>query len=124
MHWFRSKRFGVTWLALFALACQFVIALGHVHPDRINNGAAWAISANDHYHSAASAPTKKSPNGLAGDLCAVCVSISLASTVFIPTAPAVVAPNSFALIKSWSFAALEIASFDHSPFSARGPPRA
>jgi hypothetical protein len=111
-------------LALFALACQFVIALGHVHPDRINNGAAWAISANDHYHSAASAPTKKSPNGLAGDLCAVCVSISLASTVFIPTAPAVVAPNSFALIKSWSFAALEIASFDHSPFSARGPPRA
>jgi hypothetical protein len=111
-------------LALFALACQFVIALGHVHPDKINNSAAWAISANDHYHASASAPVKQSPAGLGGDLCAICASISLASTVFIPTAPAVVAPNSFVLLKSWSFAAFEVASFDHSPFSARGPPYA
>jgi hypothetical protein len=126
MYWFRSKRVGVTWLAFFALACQFVVALGHVHLDRINNGSAWAISAYDHDSAAASlsAPAKNSPNGLAGDLCAVCASISLASTVFTPTAPAVVAPNSFVLIKSWSFAAVDVASFDHSPFRARGPPRA
>jgi hypothetical protein len=127
MHWFRSKRIGVTWLALFVLACQFVIAFGHVHLDRINNSSAWADSANDHGHPATailSAPVKKSSSGLAADLCAVCASINLTGTVFTPTAPAVVAPNSFVLIKSWSFTAAEVASFEHSPFSARGPPRA
>jgi hypothetical protein len=126
MHWFRSKRVGVTRLAFFALACQFVIALGHVHLDKINNASAWTVSAYDRDSAAASlsAPAKKSPKGLAGDLCAVCASISLVSTVFTPAAPAVAAPNSFILIKSWSYVAVQVASFDHSPFGARGPPRA
>jgi hypothetical protein len=123
MYWFRSKRVGVTWLAFFALACQFVVALGHVHLDTINNGSAWALSAYNHDSAAEnlSAPAK---TPVVGDVCAVCASISLASTVFAPTAPAVVAPNSFIPIESRSFAAVQVASFDHSPFSARGPPRA
>ena len=34
MRWFRSHSFGLTSVALLALACQFVLSFGHIHLDR------------------------------------------------------------------------------------------
>jgi hypothetical protein len=126
MHWFRSKRVGVTWLALFALACQFVLAFGHVHPDKANIGSdAWAISADaDNHTTFLSSPSNKPANGLLGDVCAICASISLASTVFVPTTPTVTPPVSGMRTRLWFLAEAAPISFEHLFFDARGPPRA
>jgi hypothetical protein len=110
---------------MFALACQFVLAFGHVHLNRIEGGSyAWTISAGANGHTAVLAsPSKKPANSLAGDVCAVCASINLASTVFIPTTPAAAPPISGMRVRLWSIAAIEPSSSDHLFFDARGPPR-
>ena len=127
MTWFRSNRCGVVWLALFALACQLVLSFGHVHLGRIGGAPnAWAveIGAGDHSASITSSSHSNNPSGLADDFCAICASISLASTLVIPVAPAFVPPIPSLKALSWSFAAVEIASIDHLLFEARGPPHA
>jgi hypothetical protein len=127
MSWFRPNRCGVTLLALFALACQLVLAFGHVHPGKTGGYPnAWAVAANAGDNSASlTAPSHhKNPAGLADDFCAICASINLASTLVIPASPAVVPPNPFVQDLSWSFAAVEPASLDHLLFNARAPPHA
>jgi hypothetical protein len=123
MSWFRSNRCGVTWLAFFALACQLVLAFGHVHGGK-NYPLVWTVAADSGSASLTVPSSHKHPTGLADDFCAICASISLASTLVIPTSPAVVPPNSFVQDLSWSFAAVELASIDHLLFNARAPPHA
>jgi hypothetical protein len=132
MRWFRSNRGGVAWLAFFALACQLLLSFGHVHVGKFSGGsAAWAAAQTG--DAAADVPTsspnppsspQKSPNGLAGDFCAICANISLAGTLIVPILAIILAPRLFIEILPWSLAASEPASFDHLPFSARGPPQA
>ena len=126
MNWFRSNRGRVAWLAFFALACQLVLAFGHVHLGKVGGSIAWAVAPHTGNGSTevASAPSHGAPSGLADDFCAICANISLASTLVIPAAPAVVPPNSFVQKLPWSVAAIEPASFDHFLFDARGPPHA
>jgi hypothetical protein len=127
MGWFRSNRCRVAWLAIFALACQFVLAFGHVHLGKVGGGSdAWAVAAAAGNGSAdvPSSPPHKNPAGLVDDFCAICASISLASTLVIPPSPTVVPPISFVQDLPWSLAAIEPASFDHLLFNARGPPHA
>jgi hypothetical protein len=127
MGWFRSNRGRVAWLAFFALACQLVLAFGHVHLGKVGGGSvAWAVAAGAGNGSGdvPLSPAHKNPTGLVDDFCAICASISLASTLIIPASPAVVPPISFVQKLPWSLAAIEPASFDHFLFNARGPPHA
>jgi hypothetical protein len=126
MNWFRSNRGRVAWLAFFALACQLVLGFGHVHLGKVGGSIAWAVAAHDGNGSAvvASAPSHRDPSGLPDDFCAICANISLAGTLVIPVAPAVVPPNSFVQKLPWSVAAVEPAALDHFLFNARGPPHA
>ena len=126
MGWFRSNRCRVAWLAFFALACQFVLAFGHVHLGKVGGSDAWAVAADSGNRSAdvPSSPSHKKPTGLVDDFCAICASISLASTLVIPASPAIVPPISAVQDLPWSLAAIEPASFDHFLFDARGPPHA
>jgi hypothetical protein len=117
----------VTWLALFALACQLVISFGHVHLVRAGgypDVSTVAVTTGDNSASVPPSLPHKNPAGLADDFCAICASISLASTLVVPTSPAVVPPIPFVKDLSWSFAVAEPASFDHLFFSARAPPQA
>jgi hypothetical protein len=123
MRFFRSHRLKVASLALFALTCQFVLAFGHVHPDRLAGKLShWAVAA------VAPAdppiPRQNDPTGLGEDFCAVCASVSLAGALVVPASPAVPAPISFVDELHWPFAAAAAASIDHFHFDARGPPRA
>jgi hypothetical protein len=136
MRWFRSHRFEVASLALFALACQFVLSFGHVHLDRFaGNSSNWAISAAVGNAVAAPAgkvdvadlptsPRQKNPSGLGDDFCAICASISLAAALVVPDAPGL--PPGISLFRElhWSFAATRARSIDHFHFNARGPPTA
>ncbi len=132
MRWFRSNRAGGGWLALFALACQLVLAFGHVHLGNATSslGSVYsaalsisAVAADDHAAANPSSPQKK-PNGAVDDFCALCASINLAGTLVVPDAPAINPPPSFVRELRWSLAAIEPAGFDHFLFDARGPPHA
>jgi hypothetical protein len=135
MRWFRSHRLKVASLALFALACQFVLAFGHVHLDRFPGTGNWAIAAVAGKAVAAPAgkvtiadlptsPRQKNPSGLGDDFCAVCASISLAGALVVPTAPTLLPGVSFFKELRWSFAATQARSIDRFHFNARGPPTA
>jgi hypothetical protein len=125
MRWIRSKTGGITWLALFALACQLVLSFGHVHLGKSNAGTAWAAlvdggKATDHAPPA-NAP---SPAGTTDEFCAICANISLASILFIPVVLALLAPVLLTAELPWPDSDITPASIPHLLFSARGPPHA
>jgi hypothetical protein len=135
MRWFRSHRLEVASLALFALACQFILSFGHVHLDRFAGTNNWAIAAEAGKAVAAPAgkvtiadlptsPRQKNPSGLGDDFCAICANISLAGALVVPIAPTLLPGVSFYKELHWSFAATEARSIDHFHFNARGPPTA
>jgi hypothetical protein len=123
MRWFRSNGGGVAWLAIFALACQFVLTFGHIHSGRVDAiSAALAISGGS--TGAPPSPAQKVPTGLAQDFCAVCNNIGLANALVLPVSPATVPPISFIRELQWPLVAIGFASRDHFHFNARGPPHA
>jgi hypothetical protein len=124
MGWFRSNRGVVAWLAFFALACQLLLSFGHIHVGKFSGGSAeWAAAEiGDAPADVPPSSPQKNPTGLAGDFCAICANINLANTLVLPILPIILAPRLFTEILPWSLAASEPASFDHLPFSARGPP--
>jgi hypothetical protein len=125
MRWFRSNRGTVVWLAFFALACQLLLSFGHVHVGKFSGGsAAWAAAESGDASADVPSSPHKNPTGLAGDFCAICANISLAGTLVLPILAIILAPRLFTQILPWSLAVGEPASFDHLPFSARGPPHA
>ena len=98
MRRFRSNSGRVAWLAIFALACQFVLTFGHIHSGSVSIiSAALAISADASEGSAGQppSPAQKVPTGLAQDFCAVCNHIGLANALVLPVSPATIPPISF-----------------------------
>jgi hypothetical protein len=136
MRWFRSYRLSVASLALFALACQFVLAFGHVDLGRsAGNSNDWVVAATAGKAVSAAAsivasadlplsPRQNKPGEPGDDFCAICASIGLTGALVIPGTPAVPPGISFFKQLHWSFAATAASSIDHFYFSARGPPRA
>jgi hypothetical protein len=126
MAWFRSNRGVVAWWALFALACQLVLSFGHVHASKFDSSSLVSAAVETGHAPADGPPSspEKNPIGLAGDFCAICASINLAGTLILPILAIILTPRLFTEILPWSLAASEPASFDHRPFSARGPPHA
>jgi hypothetical protein len=127
MGWFRSNQCGVVWLAVFALACQLVLAFGHVHLGKsggMSDAFAVAVNIGNAPADMPSPASQKKPSGLADVFCPVCASISLASTLVTPASPVVVPPISAAQNLRWLLATVDPASFDYLLFDARGPPHA
>jgi hypothetical protein len=135
MRFFRSHRLELAALALFALVCQFVLAFGHIHRDRLSdNSPVWAMVAATGKAVAAAVPNggsadlptspHRNPSGLGHDFCAICTSVSLMGALVMPATPAVLTGISVVAGAGWSFAATEASPIAHFPFSARGPPRA
>lgn len=131
MSWFRSNRGKVTWLALFAPACQLVLSFGHVHLGKVSTApllitAAASLAANtgDDLAGQPRAPPGSNTSGFGDDFCALCASINLASSLVVPSAPMVVPPISIERVITWSYAGLAPALIDHLFFDARGPPQA
>jgi hypothetical protein len=128
--WFRSNRGRVTWLALFALACQLVLTFGHIHlgkvsvaPIAVAANAGLVVSADEDSAALTRAPPLNYSTA-GDDSCALCASINLAASLVVPTAPTVVLPFSSDVALKWSQAGREHVAFDHIFFDARGPPHA
>lgn len=124
MGWFRANRSLLTWLAFFALACQLLLSFGHLHLGKFSGGSAeWAAAQTaDASTNESLLLPQKNPTGLAGDFCAICANINLAGSVVLPILAIILILGLFTEILHWLLAASEPASFDHLPFSARGPP--
>jgi hypothetical protein len=111
-----------TWLALFALACQFSFSFGHIHLGKSLAGPAALISVQT-AGVVGDAPPQKDP-APAADFCAICANLSLAGALVLPILALILAPGLFTRVLRWSPAARAPASFAHLPFGARGPPHA
>jgi hypothetical protein len=124
MVWFRTNRGVVTWLALFALACQFSFSFGHVHLGKSLGGRA-ALTSVQTADAAGDAPSSPQKDAApAADFCAICANISLLSTLILPILALILAPGLFIRVPQWPPAVRESVSFGHLPFNARGPPYA
>jgi hypothetical protein len=134
MRWFRSHSFALTSLALFALACQFVLSFGHVHLDRsagFSTGRSIAAALGSVIAAPASrvtpadlptAPREKNPTGAGDDFCAICANVNLAGAVVLPFLLLFLVGTASSERLIWSFAATRAASTNRARFGARDPP--
>jgi hypothetical protein len=134
MRWFRSHSFELTSLALFALACQFVLSFGHIHLDRtagFSTGRSIAAAVGTVIAAPAgkvaladlpAPPREKNPEGLGDDFCAICANISLAAAIVLPIVLLFLLGTVSSERLIWSFAATRAATTVHVHFDARGPP--
>jgi hypothetical protein len=126
MRWFRSNAGRDAWLALFALACQFVFTFGHVHLTVIGVADTAAISAGapSTVVGGPASPRQRVPSGLTQDFCALCNNINLAGALVLPTPPSIVLPSSPIRRSQWTPTAAHAVARAHVYFEARGPPDA
>lgn len=121
MGWVQHHRRYGAMLALIALALQIALAFGHVHLHGSGQNSRVAIT-----HTAALAQTKS--HGPAqiptdnNDYCAVCASIFLASTAFVPTPPQLPLPAKFERVEHLFNVAAAVARRQHLAFRSRAPP--
>jgi hypothetical protein len=136
MRWFRSHSFGLTSVALLALACQFVLSFGHVHLDRtagFSTGRVIAAAVGSAVAAPAgkvaladlpASPREKNPDSLGDDFCAICANISLAAAIVLPIVLLFLLGTARSERLIWFFAETRAASTIHVHFDARGPPAA
>jgi hypothetical protein len=123
MQWVRpSRRFG-SWLALVALALQLALSFGHVHLDGARPGSStdWVTGAT-----APSSPPSPAqhPANDADDYCAICATIHLASTTFLPDAPQLPVPFVSQTVEHFHHVAFISVARQRTPFQSRAPPLA
>ena len=119
MHWCRTRLRLGSYIALFALAVQLVLAFGHVHLDGGGRQTRIEVSA------ATAAPAGHNGPKVADDFCAVCALIHLASTLVPAELAALPLPVVFGQLRRPE-SALHFALPASSPaaFAARAPPLA
>jgi hypothetical protein len=127
MGWVRShRRYGAR-LALFALALQIVLSFGHVHLDGVLGARGPLAAASSHAATlqASRQNPAPSPVGDNDDYCAICASIYLAASSFVPVAPQLPLPADFTRIAHSERVAVGLT---HEPrrsaFQSRAPPLA
>ncbi|MGH7033275.1 MAG: hypothetical protein ACREFL_06060 [Stellaceae bacterium] len=107
------------WLALFALALQFIAAFGHLHPEDYRFLAAG--------HSPASLTrggplVPSEPATPADSDCPICASIALLGNTPLPALVALPAPRAAAIGATRLGKALWLSLPSHFLFTTRGPP--
>jgi hypothetical protein len=121
MRWFRAKLRVGSRLALFALAVQIVLSFGHVHLDYFHYALPGIASAGK--QSTPSTPTQQ-PVGDAGDYCAICATIHLAATSFLPQAPHLPVAFVSRSVEHFEGVAVLFIAPRRPPFQSRAPPLA
>jgi hypothetical protein len=121
MGWCRTNKRIVAWLALVALAFQFLCTFGHIHLGTFGPAVQTSVQTTD---AAAGTPPPQKDPGPAADFCAVCAHISLAAALILPILAFILAPGLFTQVLRWPSTPDEPAAFGHQPSGARGPPYA
>jgi hypothetical protein len=95
------------------MALQLVLSFGHIHLDKLASSSAISSMATSKASSSEQNPTQH-PANEAGDYCAICATIHLASSSFLPDAPFLPVP----------FASRTIEHFGNFTFVFTAPQRA
>jgi len=130
MRWLRERRKFGGLSALFALALQIVLSFGHIHPEDIYgpNYAAAVASAAKAASPAQPPGTDRQPHQKSShndDYCAICATINLLSTSFVPEVPQPL-PPAFAsqAVQHFDRTAAQFIARPRGPFQPRAPPTA
>jgi hypothetical protein len=126
MRWFRANRKIGGRLALFALALQFCLAFGHIHPQDLYGSAQRPLSAATQIALPDAAPQSLSAGYAANhadDFCAICETMFMLGSSATPEAPQLLAP--IPLIRPAQQVSRTAALFvapRRAPFQSRAPP--
>lgn len=109
-------------MALFALAVQLVLSFGHVHVDAAagSNVALAGISASPAAHDGAPSNSDHHPG--TNDVCAICATMGLASSLILPQPVQLMLPVTHAQNWPREYPAALAARELHCLFQARAPP--
>jgi hypothetical protein len=122
MRWVRhTNRRWSTWLALAAMALQVVLSFGHTHLERLATGSVIASVTTSKAPSSQQTPTQH-PANEADDFCAICATIHLASSSFLPDAPLLPVPHASRTIEDFGHFNFIFVSPEHVAFHSRAPP--
>jgi hypothetical protein len=123
MRWVRTNRLYGGWLALAALTLQVVLSFGHIHLDGIRQESPAITVAASKAPSSQQNPAQH-PANEAGDFCAICATIHLASSSFLPDAPLLPVPFASRTIEHFGNFTLVFVSPQRAAFPSRAPPLA
>jgi hypothetical protein len=126
MRWFRSNIHLGSRLALFALAVQMALSLGHIHFDAVAPASAKSALPAVVAGSGAELPSTRTPihksGGLIDPHCPICAFIQLLTTSAPSAAPALPLPPTINLIGLRAPVDLALAPRPPLLFQARAPP--
>lgn len=106
-------------LALCVLALQLALSFGHVHLDGIYRTKAGAAVTG---FVAKAQPQPAPQSGDNDDYCAICASIYLATSSFVPQAPSLPVPFASQLVEHVDCATTAFVAPRRAPFQSRAPP--
>jgi hypothetical protein len=119
MSWVRAQLRLGSCIALFALACQLVISLGHVHLEAVTRNSSVAVAT-----SGGTIPAGDGPSDRADHRCPICALIHLAGTLVLSEPPVVPLPIVFAQQYPGTVVKFGFEAAPPTFFSARAPPLA
>jgi hypothetical protein len=125
MRWFRSRKRAGSYLALFALAFQLAVSLGHVHLERIAPLSAPASALAGAQTPAADLNAPSNPTGredLADDCCPICTLIHLAGALVPAEMPSLPLPTVVGRLRLEVAAEFDLTASHAALFRARAPP--
>jgi hypothetical protein len=127
MRWWRSKRRSGVGLGLFALAVQFILSFGHMHPQDVLPPSAFAAVPTTPLLPGAkisSGPADhRAPNGLPDDDCPICMAMQITASGLLPAAPLAVLPTEFdRVLKNAAFEEFGPSVRRYALFWTRAPP--
>jgi hypothetical protein len=124
MRWIgRTNRRWSTWLALAAMALQLVLSFGHIHLEKPASGSVIASVTTFKAPSSQQIPTQH-PANEAEDFCAICKTIHLASSSFLPDAPLLPVPFASRTIEHFGSFNFIFVLPQRAVFQSRAPPLA
>jgi hypothetical protein len=121
MQWFRAKLKAGAGLALFALTVQIVLSFGHVHLGGFAHAAVYLSSTST--TSTSPAPNHP-PAGDPDNYCAICATIHLTGSSFLPEGPRVPIPVATQLVEQFKPVTAVFIEPRRAPFQSRAPPPA
>lgn len=121
MSWvLRNRRFG-GWLALAALTLQMVVSFGHVHLDGVHRAVPSVATAGPQTRAAQPLPPQQ-PGNDADDYCAICATIYLTASSFVPQPPRLPVPFGSARVERSFAVAFGVVEPRRVAFQSRAPP--
>jgi hypothetical protein len=120
MRWLRTNRRVGSWLGLAALTLQLVLSFGHLHLEGIGGNTTALVAQLP----APQPSPAQHPSNDTDDYCAICATIHLASSLFLPDAPQLLVPLLSQTVEDFHHVSVVFIASQRTAFQSRAPPHA